>query len=377
MVIPKAKKEDLANFVRNDIIPLEHFSSLLNSFGEYLRKEMSGRDTSFISERLQKVILGGVQKNGSFAPNSLAEFYNEYFGIGLSQTDRVRYVNSVNNGVKPQNIVIKSDPNGKIADINTQNNFSMFHFIVDINNLCTTIVKKSIAKGIIPQITEVNVSSFKEEEGEALIDNPSQVLSQIKDFYNASLKILPTYNDYSMFLYSITNIPKDYLIEAYPSIAGEFSNLTNILDLEIKPIVELPITSNYMECVFSKQDGIASAIGRLIGSIFDLSFFMTSKPNTLFEGATDEYTNFLKNGSKSLNGILDAIGNAIIKRRDREIYIEIDEKGFSTSYVDEYNNQHVSAFSKSISPLLFSGVVSLGTSNRSIILRNHLAGVMQ
>jgi len=380
MVTPKAKKDDLADFIKNDIVPLKNFNSPLNAFGEYLYRELSGRDILYIPEKFQKIILGGVQENGSFSTNSLAEFYSQYFGIGLPQIDRVRYINSVKNGVRPESIVIKSDPAEKKIDSNGQNNFSMFHYISAIDTLCTKIINKSIAKSIIPQIPEnSDLSSFEEKDNDALIDNLSQILFMIRDFYNASLKILPTYNEYSMFLDSIRGIPKDYLMEAYPSIANEFSNLMDNLDLEIKRIVDLPITNKYIEYVFPKQDGIASDIFNLYGNIFDLSYFLFSQPDNLFDGVMDEYSNFLKNAIKSVDGILDSNASKLIKSTQREIYISIDEKGFTSEY-SVFPNQHISAFSKSISPLLFSGCAHLEithTRYASITIYNHIAGVLQ
>jgi len=379
MITPKAKKEDLADFIKNDIVPLKHFSSPLNAFGEYLYRELSGKDVLYIPEKFKKIILGGVQENGSFSPNSLAEFYSQYFGIGLPQIDRVRYMNSVKQGVKPEGITIKSDPTGKKIDFNGQNDFSMFHYISAINSLCTKIINKSVAKGIIPQISESSdLSSFGEKDDDALIDNPSQVLSLIKDFYNASLKILPTYNEYSMFINSIYGA-RDYLMEAYPSIANEFSNFMDNLDLEIKRIVDLPSNNKYIEYVFPKQDGLVANIFNLYGNIFGLSYFLSSQPDNLFDGVIDEYSNFLRNAIKSVNGILDSNTNKLIKNAQKESFIiNIDEKGFTNGYNDEFPNQHISAISKSISPLLFSGCayVEIGNYGR-IVVHNNLVGVLQ
>lgn len=379
MITSKAKIKDLANFVKNDIIQLKLSSYPLNAFGEYIRRELSERDIFYIPEKFRKVVLGGVQENGSFLPNSLAQFYSQYFGIGLTQTDRAKYMNSIKNGLKPEGIVIKSDP--KVKDINSNGQYTMFRYISLIDNLCTAIINKSIAKGIISQSENIT-SSFKEEDGDMLIDNPPQILSLIKNFYNTALKILPTYNEYSLFLYSINGVSKDYILEVYHSIMNDFSDFINLLDLEIKPIVDQFSTQKYIEYVFPKsfpEDGMASNISNLFISIFDLSKFLSSDALSLYDGVQDEYLNFLTEAKKSVTGILDTTASKLINSTRREFTILLDKNGFT----DEYSvipNQYISAFSKSISPLLFSGCAHLEITHSryvDITIYNHMAPVLQ
>lgn len=379
MTTQKYKKDDLANFVKNDIVSLKRNSAPLSKFGEYIRRELSGRDVLYVPEKFQKIVLGGVQENGSFSPNSLAEFYSQYFGIGLTQTDRVRYMNSVRNGVMPETIVIKSEVSEKNLVFNAQNTFSMFHYASAIDDLCTSIIKKSVDKGIISS-SESDASDTidqKDEESLALIDHPSLILDMIRDFYNASLKILPQYNEYSMFLYSIQGVPKDYITEAYPSVANEFSTMVEDLDLEIKRIANLPSTSNYIEYMFPRQEGMVSDIVILYRNVFMLSYLLFSKTNTLFDGVMNEYSIFISDATKSVNGILDSNASTLAKSKEREIYIYIDEKGFTDGYNPVFPNEHISAISKSISPLLSSGCFSLELSYKTIVLHNNIVRVLQ
>ena len=379
MLVPKAKKEDLANFVMNDIIPLKRSSYPLNAFGEYIRRELSGRDIFYIPEKFLKVVLGGVQDDGSYSPNSLAEFYSQYFGIGLPQTDRVRYINSIKNGMKSVGIAIKSDPDGKKIDSNYNNAFSMFHYISAIDNLCTKIINKSVRKGSISQSEAIASSSFKEDDGKMLIDNPSQVLSLIRDFYNLALKVLPTYNEYSIFLTSLHHVSRDYLVEAYPSISDKFNNIINDLDLEMRLITNLPITDKYIDYIFFKRDGIAFSIFNLYDNIFSLSTFLSSQSQTLFDGVNNEYSNFLINAKKSVAGILDTTASKLIESQRQEFPILLTENGFTEEYT-EFPNQYISAFSKSISPLLFSKCAHLEVTNTryaTITIYNHMAQVLQ
>lgn len=390
MVTPKAKKEDLVNFVKNCIIPLKSSSYPLNALWEYMRRELSEQDILYIPEKFKKVVLGGIKEDGSFSPNSLAEFYSQYFGIGLTQIDRVKYINSVKNGIKPEGITIKSDPAGKKIDYNSQNDFSMSHYVYNIDNLCNFIINKSVAKGIISQSDDIK-SSFNEGDENVLIDNPSQILSLIKNFYNASLNVLPTYNEYSLFLNSINGVSKDYILEAYPSIINDFSDFINLLDLKIKPIVDHSSTQKYIEYIFPKvfpedihssfpeDASISSNIFSLFKSIFGLSNFLYSQTLTLFDGVRNEYLNFLTNAKESVKGILDTTASKLIKSTKKEFKILVDKNGFTKQY-SEFPNQHISALSKSISPLLFSGCAYLEIPYfryADITIYNNIAGVLQ
>ncbi|SMD31422.1 hypothetical protein [Picrophilus oshimae] len=368
MITCKASKEDLIDFVNNYILPLKKISYKLVSYGNYLRRELSGESIVSINDNLKKLVLGGINQSGVLQ-NSLSEFYKKYFGIGLTKNDINRYINSNGNFEIQKNIKISSDINGLDIDDPYKKYISMFYIIKNIDSDCNIIITKASSKGFNLNYMDENLN---DNFYLGLVNNPNNVLALIKDFYNASLKILPTYNGYSMFLRSITNIPKDYAFEAYKGLKNNLNSLSGILDLEIKPIINLNI--EYIEFIFTQKDGLSDNILKLIGDIFKLSNFMHENSGDLFEGIKSEFEIYLSNSYNSLNGIIDDNAKKVLKTS--ETRLNVDSNGFIDSYNLDFPNMHISEVLKSISPLAFSGCILIHKDYNSIHIRNNLYGVI-
>ena len=140
----KAKKDDLIEFVNQNIINLAGISNKLTAYGEYLRKEFYGKNIVDTQDTLKKIILGGINKSG-IAENSLSKFYIEYFGVGLTNENVQRYINSNGNLQAQKNIAISFDGEGR--DIDDLNKKSMFYHIKKISDFCNALIARVSAKG--------------------------------------------------------------------------------------------------------------------------------------------------------------------------------------------------------------------------------------
>lgn len=370
MVVCKPSKENLSDFVNNYILPLKKLSYKIVSYGNYLRKELSGESIVSISnDKFNKLILGGINQSGVLQ-NSLSEFYKKYFGVGLTKDDISRYINSSSNSEVQKNIKISSDINGLDIDDPYKKYISMFFLIKNIDNNCNLIIRKANSKGVSINYTDENLN---DDFYLALVNDPTKVLALIQDFYNASLKILPTYNEYTMFLSSITNIPKSYAFEAYKDLKNNLSGLTVLLDLEINPIMN--INSDYVEFIYPRKDGLSANILTLIyNDIFTLSDFMYKISENLFEGIKPEWKVYLSNGYNSLNGMMDNNAKKILSIK--ETYLTVNDNGFIENYDVNFPNAHISDVLKSISPLVFSGCILIEKNYNNIQIKNRLYGVI-
>ncbi len=368
MITCKSSTEDLIDFVNNYILPLKKISYKLVSYGNYLRTELSGQSIVSINDNLKKLVLGGINQS-EVLQNSLSEFYKKYFGIGLTKNDINRYINSNGNFEIQKSIKISSDINGLDIDDISKRDISMFYIIKNIGNDCNIIITKANLKGIN---INYNDEILNDEFYLGLVNDPNNVLALIKDFYNASLKILPTYNEYARFLRSITDIPKDYIFNAYKDLKNNLSSLSVSLDLKIKPIINLNI--EYIEFIFAQKDGLSDNILKLISDIFRLSYFMHKTSGNLFEGIKSEWEIYLSNSYNSLNGIIDDNAKKVLKTS--EARLNVDSNGFIESYNLDFPNMHISEVLKSISPLAFSGCILIYKDYNSINIRNELYGVI-
>ena len=368
MITCKSSKEDLMDFVNNYILPLKKISYKLVSYGNYLTSKLSGESIVSINDNLKKLVLGGINQSGVLQ-NSLSKFYKRYFGIGLIEDDIKRYINSNGNFEVQKNIKISSDINGFDIDDQYKNNISMFYIMKNIDHDCNIIITKANLKGIN---INYNNEILNDDFYFSLINDPYNVLVLIKDFYNASLKILPTYNEYTRFLYSITNIPKDYIFNAYKNLKNNINSLSGVIDLEIKPIINL--NSDYIEFVFPQNDGVLDNILKIIGNIFMLSKFMHKESEDLFEGIKSEWEIYLNNSYNSLNGIIDDNAKKILNAS--QINLDVDNNGFINKYNPYFPNMHISEVLRSISPLAFSGGVFIHKDYNNIKIINRYYGMI-
>jgi hypothetical protein len=363
----KAKKDDLIEFVNQNIINLAGISNKLTAYGEYLRKEFYGKNIVDTQDTLKKIILGGINKSG-IAENSLSKFYIEYFGVGLTNENVQRYINSNGNLQAQKNIAISFDGEGR--DIDDLNKKSMFYHIKKISDFCNALIARVSAKGF--NIT-YNRDNYDENMYLDLVEHPNNVVSLIRDFYNYSLRVLPTYNGFSMFLKSITVISERYAIEAYPDLKNNLNYLLMLLDGEIKPILNLNI--EYIEFILPIKNGLLSNIINLQNEIFSLSVFAKHNSESLFNGIEDEWWKYLNNSYTSIKEMLDDNARKII--RNKTTTLNIDEKGFVNKFDFNFPNFSLSEVLKSILPLRFAGCISIGGSfNNSLEIINHLHGVI-
>ncbi len=318
-------------------------------------------------ENLKKLILGGITKSG-IIENSLSSFYKQHFGVGLTNENIQRYLNSNGNLQAQRNIMISFDGEGH--DIDYQNKESMFYHIKKISDFCNIIIDKVRSK-------KLNINYIPENYDENmyldLVEHSNNVVSLIRDFYNYSLRVLPTYNRFSMFLKSITFISERYAIEAYPDLKENLNSLLMLLDGEIKPILNFNI--EYIEFILPKNNGLLSYIIKLQNEIFNLSVFTKHNSEFLFNGIEDEWQKYLKNNYNSLKEMLD--DNAMKIIRNKTTMLNVDEKGFISKYDFNFPYFSLSEVLKSILPLGFAGCISIGSyNNNSIEIINHLYGVI-
>lgn len=356
---------ELVEFININIIPLRDVTHKIVAYGEYLRKEFSGKNIVDIDENLRKLILGGITKSG-VSENSLSKFYKEHFGVGLTDENIQRYLNSNGNSQVQKNIEISLNEEDVYMDNNK--NKSMFYYMKKIDTHCSEIIAKARVKGLNIPYTSDNLDKNTYLE---LVENPIKVVTLLKDVYNYSLKVLPSYNEFIMFLDSITNNSADYVLEAYPKIKDSLDSFLDLMDAEINPLLKLDI--DFIKFIQPINSGMLSNIIDLKYEVFSLSDFANEKSNFLFNGVEDERKKHLSNNYNSLKGMLD--DNAMKILMNRTIILNVDEKGFISKYDYNFPNFSLSEFLKSILPLRFAGCISIEKyDNNAIKIINYLYG---
>lgn len=203
-----SNKREWVKYIETNVLPIWRCTAKLLEFHARLIEEFKEKTLSEIREGDYKLFLGGIEKNGDYTSNSLAEFYNKFFGLSINVFAWIK----------------QEEFGKKISEIDISGSDTIF-----IQSL--TEIKSILDIGLKNQ----NLVKYQLDEilYEDLKDNPEKLKDLFFDFYDKLLNISINYNYKTFFLCSINQITDHFIKAAYPKF--EYSFLSRELGLNIMP----------------------------------------------------------------------------------------------------------------------------------------------
>ncbi len=202
------------------------------------------------------VLLGGVTPDGEYKERSLARVYAVLFGF------------------KPENIhdLIEKlkrslPPTTKIVVEETE----FIRFVRSVLDKVMSILRQAESKGLIDSAdVDVEVDYYD------ILSDYKKLIEILENFVNNVARILPNYNQKSLFVWTLTKLTYKYMTTAYPELRNEsvFEVVKDVLGLDVvfSPDVEDDKTKREYE-VYSYHD---SSIGGEICRLFQMIWYNLS-----------------------------------------------------------------------------------------------------
>jgi len=192
--IDYTNKDEWKNYIKNYIIPLWRNASILKEFFENLKSEFQNILLRDVAEKDLPLLLGGVipSREEVYRRNSLAKFYNRFFGLKLSDL---------------QSWILGGELTGTQLKVIIEET-AFIRFVNEIFKWSDRAIHyQTLVEFLEP---EMNYNELKE--------NSNKLKELIKDFYQFVLNISINYNYGTFFLWSIKQIPYRFMRKAYPRI---------------------------------------------------------------------------------------------------------------------------------------------------------------
>jgi hypothetical protein len=206
--IDYTNKDEWKNYIRNYVIPLWEKSLALKEFYENLKNEFQNVLLNEVNKKDLPLLLGGVIPRGEeiYKKNSLARFYNRFFGLKLSDIQSWVLGGELG-GIQPKVIVEET---------------SFIRFVNEIYKWTDIALRNQTLVEFAER--SINYIELKEDS--------NKLKELIKDFYQAVLNISVNYNYGTFFLWSIKQITYRFMKAAYPRIDQIRDFLENEFGLE-------------------------------------------------------------------------------------------------------------------------------------------------
>ncbi|MEM0328128.1 MAG: hypothetical protein QXN53_06110 [Thermoproteota archaeon] len=192
--IDYTNKEGWMDYIKSYVIPLWKSALILREFFDNLKSEFQNVLISTVAEKDLPLLFGGVipSREEVYRRNSLAKFYNKFFGLKLSDL---------------QSWVLGGELTGtQLKAIIEETTF--VRFVNEIFKWSDRAVRYQTLVGFTEP--EVDYKGLKED--------PNKLKELVKDFYQSILNVSVNHNYHTFFLWSIKQIPYKFMKEAYPRI---------------------------------------------------------------------------------------------------------------------------------------------------------------
>ena len=355
--------EEWQSFVRNQILPLHKSISkvvkLRKSLEELLSNDLS--DLIRNSTNIKQILLGGVDENGDYKPNSLARIYKEFLGVSINTKEWVS---------------LSKQPGIDAAEY-IKCNFTdtpFLQFVKDIKEIVDRLL----------YLAEIDEEEVKDDEIEDILENPEKIINELKDIYTRLVGISANYSYYTFFTINTRCIPRYYIEQAYPKLKYKFEKVAEFLGLEpkfIPDIKEGEIKRNYT-LWGHKENEFADLLYRLNEIIwrhfsersFDNPYFFREKLKLLYglpdlkEKYTEKVERYL--GSWKLENLTIPNEEPVnLHEWDVEYYLEV-KNALIVRYYNTYSDRYYKKVDRRIelplfevmgkmAPALFVGLVNL------------------
>jgi hypothetical protein len=198
------------------------------------------------------VLLGGVTPKGEYKERSLAKVYAVLFGFKLEIYDLIERLRR------------DLPPTTKVTVKET----GFIHFVRRVSDKVISILRQAESKGLIDSAdVDVEVDYY------GILSDYKKLIEILENFVNNVAKILPNYNQKSLFVWTLDKLTYRYMTTAYPKLRDEkvFELIKDVLGLEVifSPDVEDDKTKREYE-VYSNYDGsIGKELIELFKTIWD------------------------------------------------------------------------------------------------------------
>jgi len=253
-------ESEWAAYFQNDIKKLAKSCLVIKKFWDELKIRCDGKALKDLQDEFDyiPILLGGVTPDGKYTENSLAKVYATLLGF------------------KPENIHDLVERFKRGLPVTTKivvRKTDFINFIENILDVVISILKQAENKGVIMDSNiDVRVDYF------AVLSNHQKLIEILESFVNYVAKILPNYNQKSLFVWTLSKLTYKYMISAYPMLENGaiFERIKSILGLDIifSPKVEDDSIKRLYEVYSYCDDSIGKELIRLFKSVWNyFSYF--------------------------------------------------------------------------------------------------------
>lgn len=355
--------EEWRSFVENQILPL-HKSilkvvKLRKSLEELLSNDLS--DLIRNNTNIKQILLGGVDENGDYKPNSLARIYREFLGVSINTKGWVS---------------LSKQPGIDAAGYINCNfsNTPFLQFVKDIKEIVDRLLS----------LAEIDKEEVKDDETKDIFENPEKIVNELKEIYTRLVGISANHSYYTFFTINTRCIPRSYIEQAYPKLKDKFEEVAEFLGLEpkfIPDVKEEEIKRNYT-LWGHKENGFVDLLYRLNEIIwrhfsersFDNPYFFREKLRFL-HGLPNLKEKYIEKVERSLgswkleNLTIPGEEPVNLHKWDVEYYLEV-KNALIVRYYNTYSDRYYKKVDRRIelplfevmdkmAPALFVGLVNL------------------
>jgi len=234
--------EGWRGFVKDDLVPLYasvlKFLRVRNHLEKLLKKDAPNLIKN--NQSVRKVLLGGINKEGVYSPNSLASLIKELLGIYINPMEWVSY--SKQKGIDVSEYI----------EINIQeyHQLNFLNFIKEIKRILEKVL----------EVVGLNPPEINQEDIKELVETPETLVAELKTIYSLILNISANYNYRTFFILNTKLIPKYYIERVYLKLRESFEELAEFLGLEIKHTINIKGKKSEYAILGHKENGLADLI---------------------------------------------------------------------------------------------------------------------
>jgi hypothetical protein len=259
------------------------------------------------SELWKTVFFGGFTADESkpYHENALAKFYDEVFGIGVSDISAV--ISRLKEGSTLESATEDIKPT-------IREETPIIRRLSELKPKLETIYK--ILRDIVDK------PSAKEYK----IEDSFFGLNALRDILNTGKRLLPLYNPLSFFIMSVYSIPKFYVQEAYPKLFEEDTKkILEKYDIRIVRLLEPDLPDEKIRSERAIIGLARDCVGYLLRDIIlDIYSLFQIESLAKFFNVEDEFAKFVKMNAGKLK-------QSIVVSQFSDIISKIKEAGYSES----------------------------------------------
>jgi len=225
---------------------------IIEDFWNELKRKCDGLTFKDLQEEFDysTVLLGGVTPDGEYKERSLARVYAVLFGFKPENIHDL--IEKLKRGLPPTTKIVVEET-------------EFIRFVRSVSDKVTSILRQAESKGLIDS-ADVNV----EVDYYGILSDYKKLIEIVENFVTNVVKILPNYNQKSLFVWTFDKLTYRYMTTAYPKLRDErvFEFVKDVLGLEVifSPDVEDERIKREYE-VYSFYDG---SIGKELVELFKM-----------------------------------------------------------------------------------------------------------